>query len=363
MPLNIYNTYYMLGAVEEIPLEHTFFRNRYFPTNKESDIFGTARVLADYKQRSQKIAPFVLPRIGAIPGTRDGFSVYELEPANIAVSMPLTLDQLQNRGFGESLLSTRTPEERARILLMQDLTELSNRISRAEELLAVKTILDNGATMRHQTDNPEIYKDIEAKFYDGVNNPALYTPANTWSHSTKSGETWTKGSWFTDMCNMIKQLTSKGRKVREFVVSPDVGDFLTNDGWLEKFFDNRRAEIGRLDPARLGEDAYELCTINFNGRVLPIIVYEGTYEDSAGNDTKYLPDETVIAIAPDVGRGLYGAVSQVEKDDKFHTYAGMRVPQHIATQRPPALETQLTARPLFVPKVANPWCVAKNVLP
>ena len=165
MPLDIYNTYYMLGAVEEIPLEHTFLRSRYFPTNAENDIFGTARVLADYKQRSQKIAPFVLPRIGAIPGNREGFSVYELEPANIAVSMPLTLDQLQNRGFGESLLSTRTPEERARIMLMGDLTELSSRISRSEELLAAKTILDNGATMRHQTENPDIYEDIEAKFY------------------------------------------------------------------------------------------------------------------------------------------------------------------------------------------------------
>lgn len=363
MALNIYNTYYMLGAVEEIPLEHTFFRSRYFPTNKESDIFGTARVLADYKERSQKIAPFVLPRIGAIPGTREGFSTYELEPANIAVSMPLTLDQLQNRGFGESLLSTRTPEERARILLMHDLTELSSRISRAEELLAVKTILDNGATMRHQTDDPNIYQDIPAKFYDGVNNPALYTPQSTWTHSTKSDETWTRGSWYSDMCNMISQLTKKGRPAKEFVISPDVAEFLLSDGWFLWMLDNRRVELGQLDPRELTEDAYQLCTFNFNGRTMPIIVHEGTYEDNAGNDTAYLPTETVICIAPNVGRGLYGAVSQVEKDEKFHTYAGMRVPQHIATQRPPALETQLTARPLFVPNRANPWCVAKNVLP
>lgn len=360
--LNIYSTYYMLGAVEEIPLEHTFFRDRYFPTNKELDVFGTARVLADYKERGQKIAPFVLPRVGAIPGVREGFNTFELEPCNISVSMPLTLDQLEARGFGESLLSNKTPEQRANALLIADLKELSSRISRAEELLAVKTILDNGATMAHQTSDPTIYQNITAKFYDGVSNPALYTPNSMWTHSTKSGETWTPGSWYQDMCNMVSQLTTKGRPAKEFVISPDVADFLLNDGWFLYMLDNRRIEMGQVKPEELTESVYQLCTFNFHGRNLAILVDEETYEDNAGNDTAFLPAKTVIVTAPDVGRGLYGAVSQVEKDEKFHTYAGMRVPQHIATQQPPALETHLTARPLFVPKRANPWCVAKNVL-
>ena len=117
--MDIYSTYFMLAAVREVPLEQSFFKNRYFPTDNAMDIFGTSRVLADYKEEKQKRAPFVLPRIGSIPGTRDGFSTAELEPANIAVSMPLTLDQLQNRGFGESLLSQATPAERERHFLVR----------------------------------------------------------------------------------------------------------------------------------------------------------------------------------------------------------------------------------------------------
>ena len=139
--MDIYSTYFMLAAVREIPLEQSFFKSRYFPTDDAMDVFGTSRVLADYKEK-QKRAPFVLPRIGSIPGTRDGFSTAELEPANIAVAMPLTLDQLQSRGFGESLLSTATPAERERHFLVHDLAELSARISRSEELLAVQTILN-----------------------------------------------------------------------------------------------------------------------------------------------------------------------------------------------------------------------------
>lgn len=361
--MDIYSTYYMLAAVRELPIEHTFFRTRYFPTNTAMDIFGTSRVLVDYKDdTAQKKAPFVLPRIGAIPGTRDGFSTYELEPANIAISMPLTLDQLQKRGFGESLLSQATPADRARQFLIHDLQELSLRISRTEEFLAVNTILDNGTTMRHITDRADVYEDIRVQFYDGANNPAAFTPSADWAHSTKTNGVWTIGNWYEDICTMIQMLTRKGRAATEIVVAQDVADFLMTDGWILEMLDNRRAEFGRLNPDELGRDAYQLGTFNFRGRMLPIICYTASYEADDGADTPYLPDGTVIVTAPNVGKGLYGAVTQMEDDGNFHTYAGMRVPQHIFTKRPPAKETQLTCRPLFVPTRANPWTVAKKVL-
>lgn len=359
--MNIYDTYFMLAAVHELPIEHTFFRHRYFPTDEAMDVFGTSRVLADYKEDSQKRAPFVLPRIGAIPGTRDGFSTAELEPANIAISMPLTIDQLNKRGFGESLLSERTPAERAQYFLIHDLNELSKRISRSEELLAVNTILNNGTTMRHRTDKDDVYEDIGVKFYDGANNPALFTPSATWTHSTYSSGNWTPGGWYKDICTMIGALVKSGRSARDIVVSQDVGDFLMNDGWVLAMLDNRRADMGGISPEALTEFEYQIGTFNFAGRVLPVIVSDATYEEN-GADTPYLPKGTVIVTAPDVGRGLYGAVTQIEDDGEFHTYAGTRVPQHLCTKVPPVKETILTSRPLFVPNRSNPWRVAKNVL-
>jgi hypothetical protein len=351
----------MLQAVRVFPLENTFFKDRYFPTDEASDIFGTSRVLADFKDDNQKIAPFVLPRIGSIPGTRSGFSTAELEPANIAISMPLTLDQLRQRGFGESLLSNATPEDRARHFLMRDLDDLSVRISRAEELLAINTMLTNGTTMRHRTDSADLYEDVGAFFYDGDNNPALFTPSAAWAHSTYANGTWTPGNWYHDICAMIQMLTKYGRPAREILVSQDVSDFLLADGWVLAMLDNRRVEMGNISPSELTAFEYTIGSFNFNGRVMPIIASTATYENEAGVDTLYLPNGTVIVTAPACGRGLYGAVSQIEKDEQVHTYAGRRIPQHIATVRPPALETQLTARPLFVPNRPNPWSVAKNV--
>lgn len=355
--MDIYSTYYMLAAVKELPPEHTFFKRRYFPTNETMDVFGTTKVLADYKEGSQRRAPFVLPRIGSVSVAREGFSTYELEPGNISISMPLTADQLKARGFGESLMSNLTPSDRARMLLIGDLQELSARISRTEEWLAVQTMLNNGCTMRHQTEVKDVYEDIPVKFYDGEDNPALFTPAAKWEHGTADKP----GNWYADVCAMIKMLTSRGLPARELLVSTDVGEFLMEDPWILKMLDNRRVELGHIAPAELTDYVSELGVFNFKGRSLSILVSDGTFEDENGTDTPYIPGGSVIVTAPICGKGLYGGVTQLENDGNIYTYAGTRVPQHIFTVRPPVKETQLTAKPLFVPARKSPWTTAKNV--
>ena len=88
--MDIYSTYYMLAAVREMKPEHTFFKRRYFPTNTAMDVFGTSKVLGDYKEGSQTKAPCVLSRIGPVSIGRAGCSPYELWPANTRLYMHLT---------------------------------------------------------------------------------------------------------------------------------------------------------------------------------------------------------------------------------------------------------------------------------
>lgn len=360
--MNIYDTYYMLAAVEEVRPEHTFFKRRYFPTSIETDVFGTTKVLADFKKTSQKRAPFVIPRIGAIPVGRDGFDTYELEPANISLSMPLTLEHLKQRGFGESIMSGKTPEERAKHFLMSDLAELNGRIERSEELLAINTMLENGSTMRHQTDKEGVYEDVGVKFYDGEDNPAKFTPSANWSHSKKNtAGDWVMGTWYKDIVAMVKMLTSRGCPARDLLVAQDVGDFIAEDPWVMAMLDNRRVEMGRIDPKELDEDVTDLGVFTFGGRKLEILISNGTYEEGDA-DVPYMPNGSVIVTAPGCGKGLYGAVSQMESDGNFHTHTGRRIPQHIWTMRPPTKEVQLTSRPLFVPVQISPWSTAKVTL-
>lgn len=61
--------------------------------------------------------------------------------------------------------------------------------------------------------------------------------------------------------------------------------------------------------------------------------------------------------APSAGRGLYGAVSQIEQSDgAWHTYMGRRVPRHWTEKN--ARELTVSARPLFIPRTKNPFISA-----
>lgn len=352
--MNFYeNTYYLLAAVKELPPERSFFRSRYFPTNQSLDIFGTAKVMVDYMRGDQRMAPFVVPRIGGIPVMRRGFESFELEPANICVSMPLTIDQLQQRGFGEALNSQMTPSDRAKILIMDDLSELDRRITRREEWMAAQTILNNGCMMRHQTERASIYEDLEARFYKGVNNPSIYTPSAPWAEGNSG--------WRDDVAAMARMQTRRGYPVTDLVVSPDVGAFMLRDEWVLRMLDNRRFEMGRIEPKLLADGVVHLGALNFGGVMLDILESDETYQDEDGTIKPHLAPGTVIVIAPDCGRTVYGGVTQFEDDGMPHTYAGARVPQYIFTKRPPVRETQLTSKPLMAPKRRDPWVVAKSV--
>lgn len=362
--MNIYDTYYMLAAIEELPLEQTFFKSRYFPTDDMMDVFNTSKVLGDYREGNRKMAPFVLPRIGSVPVGREGFQTYELEPAYIGLSMPLTIDQLQRRGFGESLMSGLTPEDRARTLQLRDMEELSARISRTEEWMACQTMLNNGCVMRHETDREGVYEDVEVKFYDEDTNPAEYTVSAAWTHSTitNSNGKITIGNWYEDIYQMLASLKRRGLPATDLLVSADVGAFLLEDPWILKMLDNNNVTMGRLGPSELTEYVTDLGSFNFKGRNLEILISDGGYEALDGTDKSYLDDESVVITAPNCGRGLYGAITQMERDEEFHTYAGKRVPQHIADVKAQIKETKVACSPLMVPRRKNPWVVAKKVL-
>ena len=367
MAIDIYDTLYMLEAVRLLPPEHTFFKSRYFPTNQSLDVFTTSKVLADFKQETLRLAEFTHPDFGPVAVGRDGFATYELEPANISISRPLTLAQLEKRGFGESILSTATRADRARVLLAGDLDELNKRISRTEEKLAIDTMIGNGATIKQRIaatgDDEKDFEDVEVKFFDGDANPAEHKLTSKWTHSTYADGQWKIGGWYHDIASMAKALTRSGSPATEVIVSADVAQFLLEDPWVIAMADNRRIEVTNpINPSELTEFVYELANINFLGKNLRVLVSDGTYVDAKGKDQPYMPDETVIVTAPGCGKGLYGAVTQMDEAGNIQTYTGTRVPMYLFTRKPPVKEVILTTKPLFVPVRPNPWMVANKVL-
>lgn len=361
--MNIYSTEWLAYAAESLPIARAFARDRYTETDPRTDIFNATNVFADFLTGNHKLAPFVIPRIGSVTVGRDGYSTVQLEPCNISMDMPITADVLAARGFGEAFGSKKSPAQRARDLIIRDLETMSNMITRSEELLTINTMLNNGCTMQHRTDNAAITAPVEVKYYDGDSNPAEFSPLSSWTHSSKDASgNWTMGSWYTDIKAMISFLVKNGRSARELLCASDVAEFLMNDGWVQSVLDNKRYELGSFKPDNLTEEVAFMGVLNIMGRDISILSYDATYEDSEGQNTKYLPNGSVILTAPKTAKLLYGAVSQVNDAGAWETVPGRRVTQYLATKKPAYTGTVMTARPLVAPMKLNPWAVANHVL-
>ena len=121
--MNIYQTKTMLAAVKQMTPATAFLRDRYFPS-AAGDQFPTEEVLIEYKDSTgKKLAPVVLPRKGSISVEREGYTVEKMVPPLVAPSRPLTIDDLNKKGFGEDLFSDRTPAQRQAEILIQDLAD------------------------------------------------------------------------------------------------------------------------------------------------------------------------------------------------------------------------------------------------
>lgn len=354
MPFNIFETHTLLMAIERLTPANSFLRDRYFPTNVASDVFATDDVLVEYKDGSKKLAPFVAPRKGGVTILRNGYTMERYTPPFVAPKRSLSYDDLSKRGFGEALFTQLTPAQRQQTLILKDADELGEFITRREELMAAETMLTNGCVMKHIADEVTEGDEMDVRFYEGAENPAQFTPAISWDNPD--------AHIMDDLKIMVRMLTSKGLRASELVCSPDVADAIIKNNEIKEFLNNRRYELGSVEPETLAPGAAIVAKLNVGGRIISIISYDETYTDDNGNDKQYIPSGKCILTAPACGRTLYGAVTQVEQaDGEFHTYAGKRVPKYLSSAEGNTRSLTISSRPLLVPNNKNPF-IAADVL-
>lgn len=355
MAFNYYDTHTLLASVRQLPPTHTFLVDRYFPTNDSTDIFSTTDVLMEYQKGSQKAAPWVAPRVGGITIAREGYRMDRFTPSKIAPERPLTLDDLNKRGFGEALYTNLTPQQRQGVLIVRDLDEMRLMIARRKEKMAADVIFTGGCIMEEYADDLGRHQASEVRYYEGDSNPGIYTPEADWDTTTAAGK-----QMLADVAAMIAMNTKRGLPATEILMAPDVADVFLANEWLIGLLDNRNYMIGGVDPEILPSGVAKIARLNIKGRLIDFLTYDESYEEMDGTMKPYLPAGHIAAAAPGAGRTLYGAVSQVEQSDgEFHTYASREVPKYISDVNNDVRKVRLTSAPLCIPNNESPFIVAK----
>ena len=352
MELDLTKTHTLLAAYEALPPVPSFLKDRYFPTNPMTDVFNTDDVLVDYKDGSRRAAPVVLPTVGGKVMTRDAFTTDRFTPPLIAPQRTLSIDDLKKRGFGEAVFSGVSPAERKVLMTMRDLRELDEATTRREEIMAAETLINSKCVLQQWNGTDYTTADpVTIQFYTGGTNPYQYTPAKGWDT--------TDGAILQDLQQMILMLTQKGLAAEELVVAGDVADAIINNPTMQKLLDINRINLGGIAPLELPEGAAHIGTLNVFGKMIKIISYVETYENDEGTITPYIPAGTVILTAPGAGRGLYGAVTQLEWDGEFYSYPGRRVPKYLPNPTTNVRSLTLSSCPILIPKNKGAWISAK----
>lgn len=353
--LNFFDAYFLIALAEQIVPETTFFRDRYFPTS-ESDIFVADKVLTEYRKGDRKMAAFVSPHVGDIPLERRGYEIHEYQPAFIAPSRIMTLDELKKRGFGEALYPGMDAAQRAARLQLEDLSDMDKRIKRREEWMAVQTMLNNACTMQEYVDANTVGSELSVQFFDSASEHT-YTVMNQWNAAN--------GNFFGDVKAMCKELATRGLPSVDLVLGSDAADAILNIAEVRDRL-NRESGIitGTIDPTLTQYPGVAFMgVLNFGGYRLNLFDVSESYTNESNIDTAYFPAKAAMVTAPGCGHMMYGQVTQIDfGSTEFTSHAATRVPKFVLDQANDTRKLRLACRPLAAPKNYCPYIVAQNVI-
>ncbi|MBQ9252252.1 MAG: major capsid protein [Clostridia bacterium] len=176
--INLFSTAAMTKAVELMPRVYTFLADTFA---KEGKVYEDERAIYDYRRGAETgLAPFVVPGTGGVAINRDKFEMREIRFSTLAPERVLTLEDVSTRQFGETVLGAKTPEQRSKDVLAQDLTDLKAMNQNARNWMVREVLLKGKLELRRYTkEGREKKASLLADF--GFQN--VYTPTTRWNQS------------------------------------------------------------------------------------------------------------------------------------------------------------------------------------
>jgi len=347
MALDIYSTRAQLAAIDLMPREYTFLYDTFV---QDMGAVEDEKAIYDYRKGERMMAPVVHPGTGGVLMGRRGYETREIGFCTIAPERIITNPDLQRRAFGEAILGSMTPEQRAKQMMAKDLTEMRQAIQRRREWMARQVILTGRLDVFRYTDEG---RDVQTTLYADYGFTNVFTPATPWDQA---------GATVSDDMKRIYDIVYDGLGVVEIiVVAPDVANALLNNSSYMKEFDYLRADMGEIQTRYAGQGVRYLG-VNIDG--VPMWSFSGKYTDDDGAVQPILPPGTVIAGGKGVLKCPHGPVTQVEEtgpNAQHKTYIKPEVPLRYGSIDGNAVKNRLTSCPTIIPFNIDAWVIA-NVM-
>lgn len=344
--VSIYEPRTMGRVVTKLPPVHTFFRSTFF---KNEETFPTKSVDVDFVKGSRKVAPFVHRVIGGKTVPNTGYETKTYTPPLVAPDKITTVDDLLNRQPGESIVSGRTPAERAVLKMSSDFAELRDMITRREELMCTQSIFTGTIPVIGEGLN-------EIIDFGFTNKETITTATKKWSNAASDP--------IADLKRWHKTVQQKGFTNCDMcVMADDVAAAFVNHEKVQKVLDVKNYNLAVIQPKQLPNGVTYIGTIHELG--MDIYTYNEWYLDDWTDpenaaEKPMVPDGTLALLSSNANYSMYyGAITLIDEATKnFRTVEGKYVPDTWIKRKPARRFLQLQSAPLSVPHDVDSWFVA-----
>ena len=183
----------------------------------------------------------------------------------------------------------------------------------------------------------------------------IQTPSTLWSNSA--------ANIYQDLQNACDKIAEDtGSLPTMLLVGKNVEKYLLANKEIKDWLlvsNNKNLTIANLQPKYISPQTRYLGTIPALG--LEIYSYLETYLDAETNTVKpFIPANTAIVISENIGKQLFGAISLVDKNAGFQTYAAEIVPKYSINEADNITSLSVFSRTLLVPNDIDSWITIKT---
>lgn len=347
----IRETYKLVKTVKKMYPVVQFLKDRYFP---DGPVYYSEKALIEFKKKGRKIAPFVIPLVNGIVMEKDGYRTDIVDAPYIAPKRVITAKELEQKAFGESPESGRSPEQRENELESEFIDDNRISILRRHEKMCAELLLTGQIMMKHYATAEDAAKgenyDLKyLRFYEGeFKNKYKFT---------KKFKDMTTSEKIQEFYKMATVLRKRGIRATDIVMTSDVSMLLMSDKDFLEFYNKAKVNIGEISPTELPDGVVSNGSININGVVMTLFTYDEIYEDLDGEEKEILPAGTITFLQPNMGTTVYAQVTFYTKDG-FKSYAEKIVPRLVGDEKSNMAEVQAFSRPVMYPNDIDGWLVA-----
>lgn len=323
-----------------------------------TDIVRTDTVYIDVKdRRGNKLAPFVATGHKSIE--RSGYKTHEIKPARIAPSRKISLADTNTRIWLEGIADPKSQEDRAMEISINDMNDLVEATRNTWELMIADLIQTGKYTFtyvksdKNGDDESEDVTEVDWGKIIGADN-WKYTPGKSWGDAAANP--------LADLCAMARMMRKQGVMPTTLLVGANVASALLQNEKVLKLLDNRRIEIGGINPRIVAQGGAIIGNLVLDGVNVAVVDYAGEYENARGETKPYIDPDNAVLVSEGGIRALFAAVTQIENcGENFVTRFDAMVPKFISDLENDTFKMMLTSRPAFAPQVLGTFVCAKAV--